>query len=52
MADTDYYCERHDVKEPHYKDTEDPHCIYCREERKIQAQRIHDATRDPMVEPW
>jgi len=48
----DYYCEKHDVKEPHYKGSDDAHCVYCREERAIEAQRQHMMTRDPTVEPW
>ena len=48
----DYYCEIHEVVEPHYKGTNDEHCVMCREERRIEEQRIHQATRDPLVEPW
>jgi hypothetical protein len=48
----DYYCETHDLKEPAYKNTEDPHCPYCREEARIQSERRHMMTRDRRVEPW
>ena len=48
----DMYCEEHNLQSPAYEDTADPHCPYCREERKREAQLMHEATRDPMVEPW
>jgi len=48
----DYYCEEHELKTPMYEDTADPHCPYCREERRIQAERQHMLTRDRSVEPW
>jgi len=48
----DYYCEIHEVVEPHYKGTNDEHCVMCREERRIEAERVFAANRDPMVEPW
>jgi len=48
----DYYCEKHDLKEPAYKHSNDAHCPYCREERRIRAERQHMMTRDSRVEPW
>ena len=48
----DQYCSKHDLDTPAYEDTGDPHCPYCREERRIEAERQHMITRDPRVEPW
>lgn len=48
----DYFCEAHELVEPHYKGTQDEHCAYCREERAIESQRMHMLTRDTRVEPW
>jgi hypothetical protein len=46
------YCEQHDLQSPAYEDTADPHCPYCREEARIQAEERHRITRDRRVEPW
>lgn len=45
------YCVRHDV---HYANLypDDNHCPYCRENRRQRELRVHDATRDPQIEPW
>jgi hypothetical protein len=51
MSD-EMYCEEHNLQSPAYEDTPDPHCPYCREEQKREAQLMHEATRDPMVEPY
>ncbi len=48
----DYYCETHELKTPAYEDTADPHCPYCREERRIEGERQHLMTRDPTLEPY
>ena len=48
----DYYCEIHEVVEPRHKGTNDEHCPMCYEASRIEAERIQQATRDPMVEPW
>ena len=48
----DYYCEIHEVVEPHYKGTNDEHCAMCYEEARIEEEYLHQATRDPMIEPW
>jgi len=47
-----YYCEKHELKTPMYEDTADPHCPYCREERRVESERRHMLTRDRTVEPW
>ena len=55
MEDSDsdkMYCAEHDMKTPMYEDTGDPHCPYCREERRLRAEREHMLTRDRTVEPW
>jgi len=55
MEDSDsdkMYCDEHNLKTPMYEDTGDPHCPYCREERRIRAEREHLLTRDRTVEPW
>ena len=45
----DMACERHDLEElPTGYDT----CPLCNEERRLEAERMHRATRDPTVEPW
>lgn len=42
-------CERHDIDElPSGYDT----CPLCNEERRLEAERMHRATRDPTLEPW
>ncbi len=46
------YCEKHDLKSPAYEDGPDPHCPYCREERRVEAERQHRITRDRTLEPW
>lgn len=45
------YCAKHDTD---YSDIypKDKHCPMCREEQNIAAQRRHEATRDPQIEPW
>lgn len=49
--ETDMYCIEHDLD---YSTIypEDKHCPYCREEQRQRDMMIHDATRDPQVEPW
>lgn len=47
--DPDVCCARHELRESPYPSGE---CPYCEEERNIQAQRVHEMTRDPRVEPW
>jgi len=53
MVNDDYYCEKHELPGPMHEDSIlGPHCPYCEEERRIEADRVHVMTRDPMVEPW
>jgi len=48
----DMYCAKHNLDSPAYEDTADPHCPYCREESRLEAERQHMMTRDTRVEPW
>ena len=48
----DMYCAKHNLDSPAYEDTADPHCPYCREESRLEAERRHMMTRDTRVEPW
>jgi hypothetical protein len=48
----EYYCEKHNVTEPAYKGQVDEHCPYCRVEQNRRDYIRHEATRDPLVEPW
>jgi hypothetical protein len=48
----EYYCEQHNVTEPAYKGQVDEHCPYCRVEQNRRDYIRHEATRDPLVEPW
>lgn len=47
--DPDVCCLRHEVRESPYPSGE---CPYCVEERRIEAERQHMQTRDPLVEPY
>ena len=45
------YCEKHNLKTPMYEDTGDPHCPYCREERRLQSMEQERMARrsDPRM---
>lgn len=45
----DVCCKRHELRESPYPSGV---CPYCEQERDRRAQIQHQATRDPMVEPW
>lgn len=47
--DPDVCCLIHELRESPYPSGE---CPYCEEERNIRAQRQHQMTRDPTMEPW
>lgn len=49
--EAEQYCLTHDVDYSNIYPN-DPHCPMCREERRVQDMRMHQMTRDPMVEPW
>lgn len=46
------YCEKHDLSEPAYEST-DPHCPYCRQERRVEAERqeMMERRADPRMHP-
>lgn len=44
----DYDCEKHELNYP----TGHVTCPRCQQEQNIEAQRLHEATRDPQTEPW
>lgn len=44
------YCDKHEVD--YGSITGYDHCPRCRQEENIRAQRRHQMTRDPRVEPW
>jgi hypothetical protein len=50
-SDEEMYCEKHNLKSPAYEDGPDPHCPYCREERRIQQLEQERAARrsDPRM---
>jgi hypothetical protein len=53
MDEESYYCETHKLPGPMHEDSVlGPHCPYCEEERIVESMRVHEMTRDPMVEPW
>jgi hypothetical protein len=45
------YCERHDV-DPADLSRDFTRCPYCVEEERLAWELEHQATRDPMDEPW
>jgi len=45
----DVCCKIHELRESPYPSGE---CPYCEEERRIQAERQHQMTRDPTLEPY
>jgi hypothetical protein len=45
----DVCCTVHEVRESPYPSGV---CPYCEEERRIKAERQHQATRDPTLEPY
>lgn len=47
--DPDVCCARHEVRNSPYPSGT---CPRCEQERDVRAQRMHEATRDPQVEPW
>ena len=46
---SDVCCLQHEIRNSPYPSGE---CPYCEEERRIRAERQHQMTRDPMVEPY
>lgn len=51
MSEKENYCERHDVNIEQLPD-DYTFCPYCREEERIEAERMEKMTRDPRVEPY
>lgn len=50
-SEVEHYCQKHELD---YSEIypNDVHCPYCREESRRQSEYMHQATRDPQVEPW
>ena len=51
MSEKDNYCEKHEVDIDSLPKDYD-FCPYCREEKRIEGRRVHEMTRDPMIEPY
>jgi hypothetical protein len=52
-SDDEMYCEKHELKSPAYECGTDPHCPYCREERRRENLIAERAARrsDPRMHP-
>lgn len=46
--ETEYDCKKHELN---YQTGYDS-CPRCTQEQNLEAQRRHEATRNPQVEPW